>query len=86
MRNIKNVLKEHQNKLDNFFFMAKTYLTNKSKEIYKQIWDNFLIFSHFIDPNAVSKYIRWKIQLSQNLNDKKITLEGTALKYESILS
>ena len=37
MRNIKNVLKEHQNKLENFFFMAKTCLTNKSKEIYRQI-------------------------------------------------
>ena len=84
-RNIKNVLKEHQTILDNFI-MAKTCLTNRSKEVYRQIWEDFLIFSQSIDPNAVSKYIRWKFQLSPNLNDKEITLEGTALKYESILS
>ena len=84
-RNIKNVLKEHQAILDNFI-MAKTCLTNRSKEVYRQIWEDFLIFSQSIDLNAVSKYIRWKFQLSPNLNDKEITLEGTALKYESILS
>ena len=84
-RNIKNVLKEHQTILDSFI-MAKTCLTNRSKEVYRQIWEDFLIFSQSIDPNAVSKYIRWKFQLSTNLNDKEITLEGTALKYESILS
>ena len=84
-RNIKNVLKEHQTILDNFI-MAKTCLTNRSKEVYRQLWEDFLIFSQSIDPNAVSKYIRWKFQLSPNLNDKEITLEGTALKYESILS
>ena len=84
-RNIKNVLNEHQTILDNFI-MAKTCLTIRSKEVYRQIWEDFLIFSQSIDPNAVSKFIRWKFQLSPNLNDKEITLESTALKYESILS
>ena len=66
--------------------MAKPCLTNGLKVVYRQIWEDFLIFSQSIDPNDVSKYIRLKFQPNPNLNDKEITLEGTAFKYESMLS
>ena len=41
---------------------------------------DFLRLSVLINPNAVSKYIRWKFQLDMNLKEE-ITLDGTALKY-----
>ena len=84
-RSIKSVIKEHQNIIDNFI-MSKTDIINRSKEAYKQIWEDFLRFSGSINPNAVSKYIRWKFQLDINLKDEETTLDGTALKYESVLS
>ena len=84
-RSIKSVIKEHQNIIDNFI-MSKTDIINRSKETYKQIWEDFLRFSGSINPNAVSKYIRWKFQLDINLKDEETTLDGTALKYESVLS
>ena len=66
--------------------MSKTDIINRSKEAYKQIWEDFLRFSGSINPNAVSKYIRWKFQLDINLKDEETTLDGIALKYESVLS
>ena len=84
-RSIKSVIKEHQSIIDNFI-MSKTDIINRSKEAYKQIWEFFLRFSGSINPNAVSKYIRWKFQLGINLKDEETTLDGTALKYESVLS
>ena len=84
-RSIKSVIKEHQNIIDNFI-MSKTDIINRSKEAYKQIWEDFLRFSGSINPNAVSKYIRWKFQLDINLKDEETTLDDTALKYESVLS
>ena len=69
--------------------MSKTNLFNRSKETYKQIWEDFLRFpkiSGSISPNVVSKYTKWKFQIDINLKDKEITLDGTAVKYESVLS
>ena len=43
-RSIKIVIKEHQNIIDNFI-MSKTNIINRSKEAYKQIWEDFLRFS-----------------------------------------
>ena len=66
--------------------MSKTDIIHRSKEAYKQIWEDFLRFSGSINPNAVSKYIRWKFQLDINLKYEETTLDGTSLKYESVLS
>ena len=85
MRSIKSVIKEHQNIIDNFI-ISKSDIISRSKEAYKQIWEDFLWFSGSINHNAVSKYIWWKFQLDINRKDKKITLNGTALKYELRLS
>ena len=67
------------------FIQAKSSPICRSKAIYRHVWEDFVKFSLSIDQNAVSDYIRWKFKLDPNLTDQEITLEGTTLKYESIL-
>ena len=83
-RDIKDKLKENQSIIDSFI-QAKSNLICRSITIYRHVWEDFVKFSLSIDPNAVSDYIRWKFKLDPNLTDQEITLEGTSLKYESIL-
>ena len=83
-REIKDKLKENQSIIDSFI-QAKSNLICRSITIYRHVWEDFVKFSLSIDPNAVSDYIRWKFKLDSNLTDQEITLEGTSLKYESIL-
>ena len=84
-RDIKDKLKEHQDIIDNFI-LSKTNLIDRSIGIYRHVLEDFVKFSLSIDPNAVPRYIRWRFKLDSNLTDEEITLEGTALKYESVLA
>ena len=83
-RHIKNQLKEHQDLIDNFI-SSKTDIVSRSAEAYRHVWEDFIKFSLSIDPKTVSNYIKWKFKLDSSLKDEEIILEGTALKYESIL-
>ena len=83
-RDIKDQLKEYQSIIDNFI-LSKSNLLDRSIGIYKHLWEDFVKFSLSIDPNGVPKYMRWRFKLDPNLADEEITLESTALKYESIL-
>ena len=83
-RDIKDKLKENQSIVDSFI-QAKSNLNCRSITIYRHVWEDFVKFSLSIDPNAVSDYIRWNFKLDPNLTDQEITLEGTSLKYKSIL-
>ena len=84
-RGIKDKLKEHQGIIDNFI-LSKTNLIDRSIGIYRHVLEDFVKFSLSIDPNSVPRYIRWRFKLDSNLTDEETTLEGTALKYESILA
>ena len=84
-RYIKDKLKGYQSIIDNFI-LSKSNLLDKSIGIYKHIWEDFEKFLFSIDPNVVPKYMRWRFKLDPNLTGEEITLESTALKYESLLS
>ena len=84
-RDIKDKLKGYQSIIDNFT-LSKSSLLDRSIGIYKHVWEDFEKFLLSINPNAVPKYMRWRFKLDPNLADEEITLESTALKYESLLA
>ena len=84
-RDIKDKLKGYQSIIDNFI-LSKSNLLDRSIGIYKHVWEDFEKFLLLIDPNAVPKYMKWRFKLDPNLTDEEITLESTALKYESLLA
>ena len=84
-RDIKGDIKRSQEEVDRFI-LTKADLAHRSVEMYKHVLDDFIKFSSTIDSNLVSKYIKWKFKLDSNLKDEQIILEGTSLKYFSILA
>ena len=84
-RDIKGDIKRSQEEVDRFI-LTKADLAHRSVEMYKHVLDDFIKFSSTINSNLVSKYIKWKFKLNSNLKDEQIILEGTSLKYFSILA
>ena len=84
-RNAKNQHKVSKELIESFI-SSKTDLTSRSAEAYRQVWEDFIKFSSSVDPKAVSSFIKWKFKLDYSLKEEEIILEGTSLKYESILA
>ena len=83
-RDIKNAVKQHQEAIDSFI-ATKANLTPVSIGYYRQIWQDFIMFSGSMNPDYVSKFLRWRFKFNRKHTDDEITLEGIALKYESVL-